>query len=87
MTTKKYSTQFPGYSAQNLLEISSGLASFFGILVTNKNGYYLTDDDTHNFSWVAILQEDIIREVISRIPDDYLEMMPDKENENGKRSG
>ena len=84
---QKKSIHFPEHSIQDLLGISSGLSTLLGVYITtDEYAYFVSSNDKDNISRIATLQEDIIKEVSSRIPLEFLELIPNEEGGNREKS-
>ncbi len=84
---QKKSIHFPEHSIQDLLGISSGLSTLLGVYVsTDEYAYFVSGADKDNISRIATLQEDIVKEVSSRIPLEFLEKIPNEEGGSDEKS-
>ena len=84
---QKKSIHFPEHSIQDLLGISSGLSTLLGVYITtDEYAYFVSKTDKDNISRIATLQEDIVKEVSSRIPLEFLEKIPNEEGGSDEKS-
>ncbi len=75
---KRRNLQFGNQSAQELLEIDSGITVLIRQLISDDNNNFSADEMFGVFR-VLLLQSDIQREILCRIPTEQLEKIPNNE--------
>ena len=82
---KRRNLQFGNQSAQELLEIDSGITTLVRHLIADDDN---RDSDNEMFGVFRVLQlqNDIQWEILCRIPTEQLEKIPNNDNEGGELS-
>ncbi len=82
---KRRNLQFGNQSAQELLEIDSGITTLVRHLIADDDNSY-SDNEMFGVFRVLLMQSDIQWEILCRIPTEQLEKIPNDENEGGELS-